>query len=87
MRKSYSAWIVFALVLGLLNGCATPPTMKRIKGYTEYPKENGQTTAEKIEPQPRYYAVLPFALLYDAVTAPFLFLYATLGVNTGLIKP
>jgi hypothetical protein len=61
--------------------------MKRIKGYSKSTAENGHTDAEKIEPQPAYYGVLPFALLFDTITAPFLFLYATVGINTGLLKP
>ena len=76
-----------ALIAVFAQGCASPPTMKRIKGYTKHTKVDGHWEKEKVAPQPGYYAVLPFAVLYDAVTGPFLFVYAVVGVNSGLIKP
>jgi hypothetical protein len=74
-------FLVLTALLLLAQGCATPPTMKKIKGHTS---EDGHVTEE---PQPAYYAVLPFAVLYDVVAAPILYLGLMLGVNSGLVKP
>lgn len=82
----------YTLLIGVFltvafDGCCTTLTLQKARGQDlSYKNQKGKTVVDIEKPQPAAYALLPVAVVGDVLTLPF-WIYVTVAVNLGLMKP